>query len=335
MVSRVPLPSRKRYERIKVLGEGSFGKIYLVNDRNTGEMLVEKAIPIDTTRLEDFKSEVLALEKLKDYCNKYVLCYKDNSKDDKNYYLMTEYIPNSETLEVYTSDNPSILDLLSSDRVKDAKEELNKRAKIICNLVHGIKLIHDLGIVHFDIKPENILVNPIDLSIKYIDFGLACPQDCDRYFVRGSTEFIAPEILFPIRGYNYNLITNQLTDLWSLGITIYELLTSDHYYDESEAKKIRLRPFTQLVIKDKMNRTLYKFINEHQPLVLELLAHLLSVNPSTRYISPDFDKSCLEIKDIGINDKTRYMTDEDFDISSAIEKVMRTALEESASALGK
>jgi len=125
---------------------------------------------------------------------------------------------------------------------------------LICSLIVGLLSMHDNGIVHHDIKPENILIH--DTQIKYIDFGLSCADksklqlteeddaeyvsnDCDDYSEAGSPDYVAPEISVKRDDVKYNLDTYKKGDIWSLGATIFELITGSrlHFFIASQAKR--------------------------------------------------------------------------------------------------
>lgn len=101
-------------------------------------------------------------------------------------------------------------------------------------IIAAILYLHNSFIVHRDIKPENILLNENDI-IKLCDFGLAIriTKDTKLYEKIGTLEFIAPEMLtLPITPYDY------CVDIWSLGISIYELLEGGTPFDHEDGEKI-------------------------------------------------------------------------------------------------
>jgi len=123
--------------------------------------------------------------------------------------LFLEYIPYP-TLA-------SIVD--SSENGLSEKKALNLLAKLVC----GVEYIHKLCIAHHDLTPDNVLVDKITNTIKIIDFGLSISFETDNPRVlhgSGTPLFMSPEVL-------QNQIHNpMLTDIWSLGVVFYFMLTN-------------------------------------------------------------------------------------------------------------
>ena len=107
---------------------------------------------------------------------------------------------------------------------------------IIRSTLSALAYLHQRGLIHTDIKPENILLcgriedytNPNDVQVKLGDLGSTTPADNLFALQVGTHEYIAPEIV--VRGkYSYP------SDMWSIGCLIYELLTSEPLFDLSES----------------------------------------------------------------------------------------------------
>lgn len=97
---------------------------------------------------------------------------------------------------------------------------------IIKQVLHGLEFIHSHGVIHTDIKLENILMKMEnnDLRIKICDFGTSYIEKEDEIYDIGTTEYRSPE----------NIIGAPMTttnDIWAVGCVMYELLTSDYLFD--------------------------------------------------------------------------------------------------------
>ena len=128
------------------------------------------------------------------------------SSNDKDYwiYLVMEHCPNG-----------SLDDRL---RASPIKEEL--AAKYMSNIVKGLSFCHGNNILHRDIKPENIMIGSDD-EVKLIDFGLSLfVQNCDynKLGCTGSPYFMAPEVVSRKK-------YGKKADIWSLGVSLYVLLS--------------------------------------------------------------------------------------------------------------
>uniref|UniRef100_A0A8C1PXY6 Myosin light chain kinase, smooth muscle n=1 Tax=Cyprinus carpio TaxID=7962 RepID=A0A8C1PXY6_CYPCA len=120
-----------------------------------------------------------------------------------------------------------VLDMISGgelfERIIDEDFELTEREviKYMLQIVDGVNFIHKKGIVHLDLKPENIMcVNKTGSKIKLIDFGLArrLENAGSLKVLFGTPEFVAPEVI------NYEAIS-YATDMWSIGVICYILVS--------------------------------------------------------------------------------------------------------------
>lgn len=118
-----------------------------------------------------------------------------------------------------------------------AKEFLNgsDRVEKICHAVFqvldALEYVHSRGVIHRDIKPSNIMVED-DSNIRLMDLGIARMNDGNKfsqYGFIGTPQYSAPEQI--LRDKNRTVQINAATDLYALGITLYELLTGDNPFD--------------------------------------------------------------------------------------------------------
>jgi len=124
------------------------------------------------------------------------------------------------------------LDGVSLDLILEKKPRLplSRVLDILLQVCAGLSYAHEQGIVHQDIKPANIFVQPYD-QVKIVDFGLACsPGDMDCG-LRGTIFYGAPEA---IEGDS----VDERTDIYSLGITAFEMITGRRPYPEDDITKI-------------------------------------------------------------------------------------------------
>src|SRR5205085_8068274 len=133
-------------------------------------------------------------------------------------------------LTTYDTDYISLLDYIKQNQ---GTQPLASSWTIINHLIIGLRQLHQLGIAHRDIKPDNILINPETGDIKYIDFGLSCiAEACVTVNAIGTKYYKSPELYFGwMHDKTYTLLDYQKADIWALGLTIFELLTGHGYWD--------------------------------------------------------------------------------------------------------
>ncbi|GMM31153.1 serine/threonine protein kinase [Martiniozyma asiatica (nom. inval.)] len=195
-----------KYQQRSMVGHGSFGYVYCIH------ILPEKKRAAIKTVLQDrrFKNrelEIMKLIKHKNVVDLLAYFYNSNEKDELYLYLILEYVP--ETL--YTA----IQHFFSKQRHMPMLA-----VKLYSyQLMRSLNYIHSLGICHRDIKPQNLLIDPVQGVLKLCDFGSAKilhPNEpnvsyiCSRYYR-------APELIFGARNYTTKI------DVWSAGCVIAEM----------------------------------------------------------------------------------------------------------------
>ncbi len=154
---------------------------------------------------------------------------------------------------------------------------LEQACKLVSQIAKGLSHLHDRGIVHLDLKPENIMITPDD-HIKIIDFGLANKDDfpdlMDEDFraPHGTPYYISPEQILGLR-------REPKSDLYSLGIILYEMLTSHLPFKRS--KKL-----SQVRKRLKIDPVPPRYYNpEIPPQVQQIILKTIARHPEERYDS--------------------------------------------------
>lgn len=254
-----------KYEISDVVGRGSMGVVYKGYDPFSDSSVAVKVALADSLKDKEvgpryrkmFFNEAHTAGMLK---HPNIVDILDAGAQDETCYIVMELVEGGETLKKYTSGE----NLLPLEQV----------IEIIFKCSKALDYAHRQGVIHRDIKPTNILIDD-DMNVKIGDFSIAHLMSSDTTntmpmgFV-GSPRYMSPEQV------QEDNITNQ-TDLFSLGIVMYELLTGKH-------------PFYA----DSFSRLIHKIINEkHPPLkthrqdipdILEkIVHHALQKNPDKRY----------------------------------------------------
>ena len=250
-----------RYEILEEVGNGGMAVVYKAKDFDTGSIVAVKILREEYLDNEEFcrrfrnESRAIALlnhpniVKIFDVCNSPSLQY-----------IVMEYI-----------DGISLKDYIEQQRVIRVKEAVHFTTQILRALMHA----HSKGIVHRDIKPQNIMLLS-NGRIKVTDFGIARLITSQTSTITdkaiGSVHYIAPE---QARG----AATDARADLYSVGVMLYEMLTGKLPFDASSAVSVAVM---QLQADPKMPRQ----INPNIPVGLEeITIQAMQKDPNARYQS--------------------------------------------------
>ena len=214
-----------KYEEIKQLGKGGYGRVIQVKSKSDNKIYAIKEIIIKDEMeisVENIKNEANILSKFN--CNN-IVKYYDSYLDKDKFYILMEYC-----------DGQNLRDFININNKNNELIEENILYNIIIQICIGIKEIHNKNIIHRDLKPENIFMNDKN-EIKIGDFGISKYFGTNKEYTKtlkkaGSIEYLAPEIL--IDG-----IYNEKSDMYSLGCIIYELFNLSKYYIDNLIHKIK------------------------------------------------------------------------------------------------
>jgi serine/threonine protein kinase len=207
------------------LGEGSFGVVYLGMDQNSKERVAVKKISKKYTGAHDLQREIHALLHLRDAGGHPNICsLRETFSEDGYYYLILDLIEGCEMFEHLVS--------------RGAYSEADA-ARLVREVASALAFLHGgPGLVHCDLKPENLMLsslNPSDAVIKLIDFGCAVvigDDDDDNEIMKSTGRTLAycpPEVL----NSNSRTAINPAVDMWAMGVIIYIMLTGLHPFDLS------------------------------------------------------------------------------------------------------
>lgn len=269
-----------RFELTRRLGQGAMGMVYLAQnlqpDEDCRDDLLAVKLVLDADKKPDyvarFKREILATSFFSHpNC---VQIFAAGPTGDGAFFMALEYVRGEELHQILKRDGP-----LQPVRAFD----------LIIQLLEGLSAPHNANILHKDIKPENIMITDRGGQefVKLMDFGLARILDNEAFKdqiyttmegqISGSPAYMAPEIITQDR-------IGPFTDIYSVGITLFELLTGDQPYG---AKGVREHIASHLY---KEPRKLLE-VNPNLKIpdsVRELIFHMLEKAPSKRI------KSCEE-----------------------------------------
>uniref|UniRef100_A0A3Q3X2A3 Myosin light chain kinase, smooth muscle n=1 Tax=Mola mola TaxID=94237 RepID=A0A3Q3X2A3_MOLML len=202
---RTEVKVKELYDVEERLGTGKFGQVFKLVEKATKKVWAGKFIKAYSAKeKENVRQEIGIMNSL--HHPKLVQCI-DAFEGKSDIVMVLEMISGGELFE----------------RIIDEDFELTEREviKYMLQIVDGVSFIHKQGIVHLDLKPENIMcVNKTGSKIKLIDFGLArrLENAGTLKVLFGTPEFVAPEVI------NYEAISYP-TDMWSIGVICYILLS--------------------------------------------------------------------------------------------------------------
>ena len=209
------------YRRLKKIGEGSFGKVFLVKNVSNNEEVVAKEIKLDhlaESTVIQLYAEVKILERIKhDNILRMIEAYRTKSN---KLVLILEHASNADLSCFITNTEGQYIDM-------------NQIELWILQLCMGIKCIHDHRIIHRDLKPQNILLDQHN-NIKLGDFGLAIDLQANLAYsnkIEGTPINLAPEVCIK-QEFSYK------SDIWSLGLIIYEICALKHPFNNANCTNL-------------------------------------------------------------------------------------------------
>ncbi|MDO5391712.1 MAG: Stk1 family PASTA domain-containing Ser/Thr kinase [Eubacteriales bacterium] len=194
-----------RYEVVSKIGTGGMANVYKAKDHKLNRFVAMKVLKQefreDTTFIKKFKTEAQSAAGL---THPNIVNVFDVGEDDGIHYIVMELVEGI-TLKDYIS--------------KKGKLSVKEATSIAIQVSMGLEAAHSHGIIHRDVKPQNIIIST-DGKVKVTDFGIARAASSNTISsnVMGSVHYSSPE---QVRG-GYS---DEKSDIYSLGITLYEMIT--------------------------------------------------------------------------------------------------------------
>ena len=249
-----------RYEVLESLGEGGMGLVYRVRDRETAEILALKLlrpeIARDPSMMERFKDEIRLARRIthKNICR----IYDFNRVDDLAYITME--LVDGESLRAYLKRAGK----LSPERVIDLARQI----------AAGLGEAHAQGVVHRDLKPENVILAR-DGLVKLMDFGIARAlggNATTAQIVIGTPGYMAPE-------QSQGKAVDQRTDLYALGLILYECLTGRRAFAGATPVEVALKQIKERPVPPR------QLLSATPPHLEAIVMRCLEKEPSRRFAS--------------------------------------------------
>ena len=254
----------KRYQLLEPIGKGGMAIVYRAQDLMLERLVAVKLLREDYSRdpafQERFRREAQAAANLS---HPNIVTMHDFGLDNGQLFLVMEYVPGKD------------LKNLIKQRVRFSPEDA---LPLLIQACAGIGYAHRAGLVHCDVKPQNMLVTP-DMRLKVADFGIAralatiIPEE-QIDVVWGSPQYFAPEQAT-------GGAPSPASDVYSLGIIMYEMLTGSLPFQSTTDSDLARQ---HVEVEPPL---LGEILPEVSPTLEQILKKVLSKEPSQRYRTAD------------------------------------------------
>ncbi|EGR30991.1 protein kinase domain protein [Ichthyophthirius multifiliis] len=249
------------YEQKSIIGKGNFSIVILAQKKHDNQIYAVKQIIKNSIMQEpNGKEELLnEINVLKTINHNNLLNVKEFYESDKYYHFVSEYYSGGSIENIIYNSN------------------YNQTKQIIKQILSGLDYLHSFGIMHRDLKPDNIMFKQKDsLELAIVDFGLSQIIDQKCYNQKcGTPGYVAPEVI------NFDTKSQQLygvqCDIFSIGIIFYKLLTQKKLFQGKTHQEIlesnKKCDFAQQLqeLSENTTKTAYN-----------LLKSMLEINPNQR-----------------------------------------------------
>jgi serine/threonine protein kinase len=301
-----------RYELLELIGSGGMANVYKAKCHRLNRLVAVKILKTELAQDEDFRrrfhdeSQAVAM-----LSHPNIVSVYDVSRDGELEYIVMELI-----------DGITLKQYMERRGLMDWRESLH----FITQIMRGLNHAHSRGIIHRDIKPQNIMILR-DGSVKVADFGIACLANAGQTLTNealGSVHYISPE---QARGDR----TDARSDIYSAGVVLYEMLTGRLPFEGDSAVSVAIQHLSAVPLTPRE-------INESVPEALELICmKAMNPDPEKRYASAsemvddlekfrkdpsvDMDYIRVELEEKKNDEPTQFIPSAD--VSSAVKKAKK------------
>ncbi|NOR14417.1 MAG: protein kinase, partial [Candidatus Aminicenantes bacterium] len=241
-----------RYQIMAELGKGGMGRVFKVKDQKLDEEMALKLL----------KPEIAAEERITDrFKNELKLARKISHPNVCRMYDFHE----QETTPFITMEYCTGMDLKSHIRKFGAMPE-DKAISVAKQICAGLEAAHSLGVIHRDLKPQNIMIDDADM-VKIMDFGIAHSLGAKGFtqtgMIIGTPDYMSPEQA-------EGKPVDPRTDIYSLGVVMYEMVTGQVPFEGDSALSIALKHKSEIPTEPKVVNS--KISDDTNALILKCLA---------------------------------------------------------------
>ncbi|XP_071964924.1 serine/threonine-protein kinase SBK1-like [Antedon mediterranea] len=290
------------YETERILGEGTFGRVELVTEKETGTKLALKYILKSKTNFKDFQREFRMSYFLCGHAH--VVCTLEAAFETPEAYVFAqEYAPCGDLF----------------DAIPPHKGLMESRAKsCLPQIASAIAFLHGQNMVHRDIKPENVLVFDESLTmVKLTDFGMTRKKGSHVKKTAHSIPYTPPEICKAIKHEGYSVDVGQ--DVWSFAVLVFCTLTGSFPWEKADQTDQYFTDFSKWL--KRRSHVLPHDWRTFTPRLLKFYRKALELKTSRRCSITDFFKYVDD--DWIMPNKRHRSTDDDAENREAMEDLRR------------
>ena len=251
-----------RYEILERIGTGGMAVVYKTRDHRLNRLVAVKILKPELAQDEDFRRRFNAeSQAVAQLSHPNIVSVYDVSRGGDTEYIVME-----------------LIDGITLKQYMEKRGQLNWRESLhfITQILRGLSHAHSRGIVHRDIKPQNVMVLR-DGSVKVADFGIACLENSAQTLTQealGSVHYISPE---QARGER----TDARSDIYSAGVVMYEMLTGRLPFEGDSAVSVAIQHLSSVPLAPRE-------LNPEIPAQLELICmKAMTPDLDRRYASAD------------------------------------------------
>ena len=255
MIGRV---FNNRYQITERIGIGGMAEVYRAQDNVLGRLVAVKVMlpqyAADPNFTQRFKQEAAAAANLQ---SPYIVNVYDWGQDEGTYYIVMEFVRGSD---------------LKTAIIERGAINQRKVAEIGAQVCQALSVAHGLDIIHRDIKPQNIMVQP-DGNVKVMDFGIARAKNSvmtQTSSVLGTAHYISPE-----QAQGKDLTATS--DIYSLGIVLYESATGRLPFDGPDAVSVAMKQVNDLPVPPR------EINPDIDPALEAIIMKAIAKNPADRF----------------------------------------------------
>ena len=223
--SSVPGIKISGYKIMHELGHGGMAHVYLAVQESFGREVALKVLSPHLTDDEEFSKRFLREARIVSQLNHpNIVTVYDAGKQGKYHYMSMEYIPGKD--------------------LKQLKDSISREEaiRIVKDVANALEFAGSKGIVHRDVKPENIMIHQSDNRVILMDFGIAHGDDVSHGMTQTGKAIGTPHFMSPEQ--TKGLKVDHRSDIYSLGVVLYQLLSGNLPFDADSAVAVGIKHLT-------------------------------------------------------------------------------------------